>query len=150
MKMLCSYCKVPLLADDAPCSNCGAPSPSSTKIQGSDQRQALLPVPYQETPPASHQTTMSLQIIPNQVVEHLLPALPEPAMPEVVHLSPIYTEPRPITPKSQAISGFVSLMLLILFLCGGSAYYANTTGKLTFLHQIFGDARPPNIYANQG
>src|SRR5882762_4535983 len=27
--MLCSYCKVPRLADEAPCPNCGAPSPSS-------------------------------------------------------------------------------------------------------------------------
>ncbi len=236
--MLCSYCKVPRIADEAPCPNCGAPSPSSkapvgniwgrtratesatdknrssnsrkappnfqrgnssiaaksqelnfpdaghsgnseprvpkpsfethntiptqaqpvqpvqplepTEAQSTDQRQALLPVPYQEIPPAARQTTMSLQIIPDQVVEHLLPALPEPATPEMVHLPPIYTEPRPITPKSQAISSFVSLMIVVLFLCGGSVYYANATGKLTFLHQILGDARLPNIQTNQG
>jgi len=40
-------------------------------------------------------------------------------------------------------------MIVVLFLCGGSVYYANATGKLTFLHQILGDARPPNIHTNQ-
>ncbi len=87
---------------------------------------------------------MSLQIIPDQAVDHLLPALPE-----TVHVPPIYTEPRPITPKYQAISSFVSLIIVVLFLCGGSVYYANATGKLTFLYQLFGATRPPNLQASQ-
>lgn len=112
--------------------------------QSIDQRQALLPVPYQEMPSAVGQTTMSLQLIPDQAIEHLLPA-----MPEIVHMPPIYTEPRPITPKHQAISSFVSLVIVALLLCGGSVFYANNTGKLAFLHQIFGDARPPSLQAHQ-
>lgn len=114
------------------------------ETQSTDRRQALLPVPYQEMPSATRQTTMSLQLIPDQAVEHLLPAIPE-----IVHVPPIYTEPRPITPKYQVISSLVSLIIVVLFLCGGSAYYANATGKLAFLHKILGDARPPNIRASQ-
>ncbi len=215
--MLCSYCKVPRIANEAACPNCGALSPlleapignireqtteaaidkprpnifskaaprfqrqdasaasrpqqlnfsdtgysgssepwapkthTTTSIQAqpvepqsTDQRQALLPVPYQQIPPAMGQTTMSLQLIPDQVVEHLLPAIPD-----VVYVPPIYTEPRPITPKYQAISSLVSLILVTLLLCGGSVYYANATGKLAFLHQFFADTRPPNIQTKQ-
>ncbi len=224
--MLCSYCKAPRIADEAPCPNCGAPSPlpkaptgniwgktraresagdtnrpssfrkappnfqrensdtasksqqlnfpdvgysgnseqwvskpsfethnttsnqaqpvGPAETQNIDPRQALLPVPYQEMPPAVGQTTMSLQLIPDQVVEQLLPG-----MPEIVHVPPMYTEPRPITPKHQAISSLVSLLIVTLLLCGGSTYYANATGKLLFLHQFLGDARPPSIPANQ-
>lgn len=112
------------------------------EFQNIDPRQAL--VPYQEIPSAVGQTTMSLQLIPDQVVEHLLPA-----MPEIVHMRPIYTEPRPITPRYQAISSFVSLVIMTLLLCGGGIYYANTTGKLAFLHQIFENARPPSLQAHQ-
>jgi len=65
-----------------------------------------------------------------------------------VHMPPIYTKPRPITPKYQVISSLMSLIIVVLFLCGGSVYYANATGKLTFLHQILGDGRPPNIQAS--
>jgi hypothetical protein len=43
----------------------------------------------------------------------------------------------------------VSLIIVTLLLCGGSVYYANATGKLAFLHQLFTDTRPPNIQANQ-
>ena len=221
--MLCSYCKVPRIANEAACPNCGALSPlqeaptdniwehtrtteaaiidkprpnifskavphfqrqassaaprpqqldfpdtgysgssghwipqpsfthnsTSTQVQpvepqSTDQRQALLPVPYQQIPPGVGQTTMSLQLIPDQAVEHLLPAIPD-----VVHVPPIYTEPRPLTPKYQAISSLVSLIIVTLLLCGGSTYYANATGKLAFLHQLFADTRPPNIQANQ-
>lgn len=221
--MLCSYCKVSRVANEAPCPNCGAPSPlleiptgniwaqtrtteaardkprpsifskaaphfqrqdastasssqqlnfpdtgytgsseepwspqssfnnnttsaqaQSVEPQSTEQRQALLPVPYQQMPPGVGQTTMSLQLIPDHAVEHLLPALPD-----VVHLPPIYTEPRPITPKYQAISSLLSLIIVVLLLCGGSVYYANASGKLAFMHQIFSDTRPPNIQANQ-
>jgi hypothetical protein len=112
--------------------------------QSINPQQALLPVPYQEMPPAVGQTTMSLQLIPDQVVEHLLPA-----MPETVHMPPIYTKPRPIIPKYQAISSFMSFIIVALLLCGGGVYYAQTTGKLSFLHQITGNTRPPSLQTGQ-
>lgn len=113
------------------------------QTQGIDPRQAL--VPYQQMPSAVGQTTMSLQLIPDQAIEHLLPA-----MPEIIHMPPIYTQPRPITPKYQVISSFVSLIIVALLLCGGGVYYAHTTGKLSFLHQVIGDTRPPSLTAHQG
>lgn len=119
----------------------------ATEPQSIDQRQALVPISYQDMTPAVGQTTMSLQLIPDQVIEHLLPAMP--AMPETVHMPPIYTKPRPIIPKYQAISSFVSVIIVTLLLCGGSVYYAQTTGKLSFLHQITGDTRPPNLQTHQ-
>lgn len=133
----------PLFETHAPLSS-QAQSIQPTENQSIDPRQALLPIPYQEMPPAVGQTTMSLQLIPDQAIEHLLPA-----MPETVHVAPIYTKPRPITPKYQAISSFVSLIIVTLLLCGGGTYYANTTGKLSFLHQIFSDTRPPSLQTHQ-
>src|SRR5690348_15637819 len=91
-----------------------AQSTQPLENQSIDPRQALLPIPYQEMPPAVGQTTMSLQLIPDQAIEHLLPAMP--AMPETVHVPPIYTKPRPITPKYQAISSFVSFIIITLLL----------------------------------
>ena len=112
------------------------------EIQNLDQRQAL--VPYQEAPPAVGQTTMSLQLIPDQVVEQLLPA-----MPEIVHVPPVYTKPRPVTPRYQAISSLLSILIVSLIVCGGSVYYAHITGKLAFVHQLIGDALPPSIQPKQ-
>lgn len=112
------------------------------ETQNQDQRQAL--VPYQEVLPAVGQTTMSLQLIPDQVVEQLLPSVPE-----VVHVPPVYTKPRPITPKHQVISSLLSLLIVSLFVCGGSIYYAHSTGKLAFMHQLIGDARLPSIQPKQ-
>jgi hypothetical protein len=214
--MLCSYCKAPLVADEAPCPNCGAlPSLPEVQVgniwgqtqttesalgrnrastfrqvpatfrkensnpqlnfpeagyngdsqlwapqlsfetqyspfnrvqpvenQNLDQRQAL--VPYQGGPPAVGQPTMSLQLIPDQVAEQLLPA-----MPEIVHVQPVYTKPRPITPKHQVISSLLSLLIVCLLVCGGSVYYAQITGKLAFLHQFTANALPPSIQPKQ-
>jgi hypothetical protein len=112
------------------------------EAQNQDQQQAL--VPYQQVPPAVGQTTMSLQLIPDQVVEQLLPA-----MPEIVHVSPMYTKPRPIIPRHQVISSLLSLLIVCLFICGGGVYYAHITGKLAFLHQITGNALPPSIQPKQ-
>jgi hypothetical protein len=110
--------------------------------QNLDQQQAL--VRYQEVPPAVGQTTMSLQLIPDQVAKQLLPATPE-----IVHVPPTYTKPRPIIPKHQVISSLLSLLIVSLFVCGGSVYYAHVTGKLAFVHKLVGDAIPPNIQPKQ-
>ncbi len=223
--MLCSYCKMPRVANEMPCLNCGAPSPvlktsqdntmksavrhtpdtsrktppnfpresaatasrsqqlnfpdtgyagnvgqqathslldppslippwaqlaqpvDPAQTQSTDRQSSLLPVPYQPMPPAGSQPTMTLQLIPDQAVQHLLPAIP--VVPDIIQVPPIYTATRPITPKYQAISSLVSVIIVAFLLCGGSVYYAKVSGKLAFLHQIYANTRPPNIQINQ-
>src|SRR3954451_22572528 len=45
-----------------------AQSIAPAETQNIDQRQALLPIPYQEMPPAVGQATMALQLIPDQAI----------------------------------------------------------------------------------
>ncbi|WP_151755240.1 hypothetical protein [Dictyobacter vulcani] len=103
-----------------------------TGPQNNDARsnqQAMLPVPYQggmELQPGGRQPTISLQLVPQQAVEHLLPA--EPLSPDVVHVPPMFTKPRPIVPKYRVISGLLSVIIVTVLLCTGAGYYAKASG----------------------
>jgi hypothetical protein len=91
--------------------------------------QSMLPVPYQggmELQPAGQQSTISLQLIPQQSIQHLLPA--QPLNPDIVHVPPTFTKPRPIVPKYRVISGFLSVLIVALVLCSGAGYYVKASG----------------------
>src|SRR5258707_253820 len=47
--------------------------------------------------------------------------------------------------KYHAICPWLSVLIVFGLLCAGAGYYAKVTGKLAFLHQIYGDARQKNI-----
>lgn len=90
----------------------------------------MLPVPYEggmALEPVGRQSTISLQLVPEQAISHLLPAEPLP-QPETVRVAPMYTKPRPIIPKKRAINGLISVLIVGLLLCVGSGYLAKTTG----------------------
>src|SRR5579859_1897172 len=91
--------------------------------------QALLPVIYQE-PQANdmRQGTVALQLISQQAIEHLLPEIAE--IPETVYVPPLFTNPRPLTPRYRIISGTLSVLIVALLLCGGVGYYAQASGML--------------------
>jgi hypothetical protein len=75
-----------------------------------------------------------------------------PAIPgeeEPIFVPPMYTKPRAIIPPYRAISGLISVIIVATLLCTGAGFYAKATGKLSFLHQIYGDARPGNIKTAQ-
>ncbi len=80
-------------------------------------------------------STVSLHLIPEQFVEHLLPAPIE--KPEMWHVPPMYTKTRPTTPRYRIISGFLSIMIVSLLLCGGLGYYVKVSGKLDALLQFY-------------
>jgi hypothetical protein len=61
----------------------------------------------------------------------------------------MYTKPRAIIPPYRAISGLLSIIIVSVLLCTGAGFYAKTTGKLSFWHQLYGDARPGNIKTAQ-
>jgi hypothetical protein len=110
----------------------GQYSPSRDMQAQSAQGQSLLPVPYQggnQLVDLSQATSMP--IVPMQTIEQLLPSLPE--MEGSVYVPPMYTKPRPIIPRYRAVSGFLSFILVLLLLCGGSFYFARTAG---WLHNI--------------
>ena len=93
------------------------------------QQQSILPVPYQtgtELQPAGQQSTISLQLIPQQSIQHLLPA--EPLSPDIIHVPPTFTKPRPIVPTYRVISGFLSVLIVAMLLCSGTGYYVKASG----------------------
>ena len=103
----------------------GAPSP----VQQNPP--SMLPVPYQgaSQQPMSQNLPAASSLIPSE---------------ESIYVPPMYTKPRAIIPRYRAISGLISVLVVFALLCAGTTYYAKATGKLSFLHQIIGDARPPN------
>lgn len=105
----------------------------------------MLPAIYQGgapqfSPELSHLTQ---QLIPVQNIEHLLPAMP--AEEEAVYVPPMYTKPRPIIPRYRIISGFLSIIIVSLLVCGGTAYYAKASGTLASIKQAMGMSTPPNL-----
>lgn len=109
---------------------------------------SLLPVPYRGgamTTPDGRQPTMALQVLPDQVVEQLLPAQLD-APQELTYVPPHYTKPRPITPRYRAVSGLLSMLIVTVLACGGLGYFLHSTGRLSGIEQFFlGRTPPPNI-----
>ena len=123
-------------------------------ISGSVQQQqpSMLPMPYQggiEVPQRTLKvTSLNLPTIhTGNENGSMIPAIPGEEGP--IHVPPIYTKPRAIIPPYRAISGLFSFIIVFALLCTGAGFYAKATGKLTFLHQIYGDARPDNIKTTQ-
>lgn len=116
------------------------------------QPPSMLPMPYQGGIGAPQQT---LKVnTPNLPTIHtgmqngtMVPAIPGEEEPIVV--PPMYTKPRAIIPPYRAISGLISVIIVSILLCTGAGFYAKATGKLSFLHQVYGDARPENIKTGQ-
>lgn len=114
------------------------------------QEPSLLPMPY---PGGSGAPQQGLYVMaPDMPTIHtggeegsLVPAIPGEERP--IYVPPMYTKPRAIIPRYRAISGLISFFIVFALLCTGAAYYAKATGKLHFLHQIYGDARPNNVNA---
>jgi hypothetical protein len=102
-------------------------------------RSSMLPALYQPQPssaPTGQQPTLSLQLVPEHAIQHLLPAITE--SPDVVHITPAYTTPRPLISRKRAINGFLSVLIVVGFLCAGSAYFIRGSGVL----QMVGIGRP--------
>ncbi len=127
-----------------------APRPAPGSMQ--QQIPSMLPVQYQGGMEASQQalkvTSSKLPII-HTGNEHssLTPAIAEDEAP--IHVPAMYTKPRAIIPPYRAISGFISVIIVSILLCTGAGLYAKATGKLAFLHQVYGDAKPDNIKTAQ-
>ncbi len=65
----------------------------------------------------------------------------------VVYVPPMYTKPRPIIPRYRIISGFLSVIIVSLMLCGGLGYYAKASGKLDLVTRVLTGNKPapPNL-----
>jgi hypothetical protein len=111
--------------------------------------QALLPVVYQEPQMNDiKQSTVALQLIPENAIQHLLPGMPE--IPESVYVPPLYTNPRPLTPRYRIISGTLSVLIVALLLCTGAGYYAQMSGALGNVVRLFTGAPPPSLQTPKG
>jgi hypothetical protein len=126
--------------------------PQATSGSVQQQQPSMLPMPYQggiEVP----QRTLKVNSLNLPTIHtgnengSMIPAIPGEEGP--IHVPPIYTRPRAIIPPYRAISGLISVIIVFALLCTGAGFYAKATGKLTFLHQIYGDARPDNIKTTQ-
>lgn len=113
---------------------------------------SMLPIPYQggiEIPQGALKvTSLNLPTVhTGNKNGSLMPAIPGEE--GLIHIPPIYTRPRAIIPPYRAISGLISVIIVFALLCTGVVFYAKATGKFTFLHQIYGDARPVSIKTTQ-
>ncbi len=124
-------------------------APQWSQVPQAQSGNSLLPVPYQGG--------MGLQQAPQHNAMQLMPA-PEQditiASPQheegVVYVPPMYTKPRPIIPRYRIISGFLSVLIVSLMLCGGAGYYAKASGKLDMVSRALTGNNPPpaNIRPN--
>jgi len=116
------------------------------------QHSSMLPMQYQGGMEVTQQTlkvpASNLPIIhTGNANAPMMPALPGEEGP--IHVPAMYTKPRAIIPPYRAISGLLSVIIVFSLLCTGAGFYAKATGKLAFLHQIYGDAKPDNIKTTQ-
>lgn len=107
-----------------------------------EQQATMLPVPYaagQQLFP----TIMSPDLTTIQLGGEggtggvLVPAPTQPSEEGTIYVPPMYTKPRAIIPRYRIISGFISFIVVIGLLCGGTLYYAKATGRLSFLRQLY-------------
>jgi hypothetical protein len=57
----------------------------------------------------------------------------------------MYTKPRPIIPRYRAISGLISVLIVLILFCSGAGYYAQASGKVEMLRQLAGIDRPASL-----
>jgi hypothetical protein len=116
-------------------------------------QQALVPYqppqPYQmDAFPSNSQATMSLQLIPEHIVEHLLPAQMQQARVDdqnMVRIPSFYESERPAIPHKRIFNGFISVIVVSLLLCGGAGYLVKASGTWHRFTQFINPARPTNI-----
>src|SRR5207245_6607942 len=116
---------------------------ASQPLPGAIQQQypSMLPTQYRggiEVPQQTLKVTSSnLSIIHTENAKApMMPALPGAEGP--IHVPAMYTKPRAIIPPYRAISGLISVIIVFFLLCTGAGFYAKATGKITFLHQVYG------------
>ena len=113
-------------------------------FQSPGSQQSMLPVPYEPgigLQSAERQSTISLQLVPDHAIQHLL----APAQGETVYVAPMYTKPRPIVPRYRVISGLLSIIIMALVVCAGAGYYAQTKGVLAKAAQFVTGAPPKSL-----
>ncbi len=108
---------------------------------------AFLPMPYQGN--AALQMALqpnAMQVMPAPTAQDIMIAPPSHEE-GVVYVPPMYTKPRPIIPRYRIISGFLSVIIVSLLLCGGLGYYAKASGKLDMVSRVLTGNKPvpPNL-----
>ena len=124
--------------------------PQSQPFQQWSQQQpenSLLPVSYQgsmdlQTVPQPS----AIQVMSDPTVQDIIIA--PPSEEGVVYVPPMYTKLRPIIPRYRIISGFLSVVIVSLLLCGGAGYYAKASGKLDMVSRVLtgNNPVPPSIH----
>jgi hypothetical protein len=124
------------------------PAPGSTQ----QQHPSMLPVQYQggiAVPQQPLKVTSSHLPIVHKGNENASMKSATAGGEAPIHVPAMYTKPRAIIPPYRAISGLISVIIVSVLLCTGAGFYAKATGKLAFLHQLYGDAKPDNIKTSQ-
>jgi hypothetical protein len=124
--------------------------------QQSQPVQSMLPAIYQGNiamPPAlppQAQGTGMLQLIPQELADHLLPGQNIEPLAEITTVPPMYTAPRPLISHRRAINGLISVLVVCLLLCGGVGYFLQSSGTLKGVTQFItgGRTQPQNLKAS--
>ena len=62
-----------------------------------------------------------------------------------IYVAPMYTKPRPLIPRYRAISGLISVLIVVLLACGTAGYYAKSSSQFAFLRQLYWGTAPANV-----
>ena len=130
-----------------------------------NQQPSLLPVPYQ---PGTSFAPQQMAVMPQDLAQKggglfatnaayngaaIAPLAPMPQAQhtvwpeatEAIHIPPVYTKPRAIIPHYRIISGLLSLFIVFILACVGGGYYAQASGKLALIEQLWGGVLPQNL-----
>lgn len=108
------------------------------------QENSLLPVPYQgNTNFQNIPQPNTMQVVP--APEQNITIAPPHYEEGVVYVPPMYFKPRPIIPRYRIISGFLSVIIVSLLLCGGAGYYAKASGKLDMVSRVLTGTNSPPV-----
>ena len=145
-------------APDLQWGNAVPPAPQTPQAahrpqQAQHQPSSLLPAPYQGGGERAVERSRysnaggeaQLLSIPMQNTAPLI-SIPAPSVEEEsIYIPPMYTKPRAVIPRYRAISGLFSVLIVFALLCTGASYYARASGKLSFLHQLYGGVLPKDL-----
>ena len=148
--MSCAYCKTVRAENTAPCTNCGAPSPIQATPQNagwgmsSPLKGGLLSGQQQSSTvaPGSWGQQAQWSQMPQQSQASQWSQMPQQSQPLQQSENSLLPVPRPIIPRYRIISGFLSVIIVSLMLCGGAGYYAKASGKLDMVSRVLTGNNP--------
>jgi hypothetical protein len=121
------------------------PLGSLPDLAGQTGNGSLLPVVYQapentNTHEGGKRTTVSLQVVPDNALQHLMPMDFQPSA--SLYIPSTITKERPLISRYRIVSGLLSMLIVLLVICSGLGYIAQTHGILSKFVSFYTGSAP--------